>query len=154
MVSVQYDEQSELKTYLVHQDIQLSDGMARPPAGRFHGYNYKPIFWPDDFVEEHSNYSLTTNSLSVAKLKSYGQKVSKIRKRMRAEAVKLSLKPGVDLSEMTAGYFNRLSKRIHKGYFVEKKPLLEIQEDTPVMNRMRGIRRPVLSVGEKLAIIH
>ena len=43
---------------------------------------------------------------------------------------------------------------MHKGFFRVKAPTLELEEEVPAPCRKRGSRRPVLTVSEKLAIIH
>ena len=51
VISMRKDDPAKLKTYLLQQDLDIADSMARPPNERFHGKIYEPIFWPDEWVK-------------------------------------------------------------------------------------------------------
>jgi len=73
VISVQSDVSDSLKTYIVHQDVELAEGMVRAPAKRHHGQDEEPIFWPDDELGAGADLTLEANELSEAKLKKLGK---------------------------------------------------------------------------------
>ena len=51
-------------------------------------------------------------------------------------------------------HFEKLAKRMHGGYFKINKESEYIEEDVPAPCRRKGRRRPILSIKEKLDILH
>ena len=55
---------------------------------------------------------------------------------------------------MGESYFTKLAKRMHNGYFIEKKVSDELEEQVPIPNRKKGKKRPILGTTEKIDIVH
>ena len=45
---VSNDKIENLRTYLVNQDLTISEGMVRPPLRRYKLGDQDPVFWPAD----------------------------------------------------------------------------------------------------------
>ena len=58
VISLRHDSLDDLKTYTVHQDLQLAGHMVRAPLRRYKPGDGEPIFWPDDFFEGREALSL------------------------------------------------------------------------------------------------
>ena len=59
--------------------------------------------------------------LPESKLKYFAKKISQARKRLRDLALKVSKEDKEDPSKLGDKDFEKLAKRMHKGYFKEKK---------------------------------
>ena len=64
---------------------------------------------------------MESSTLSEAKLKYFAKKFSKTRKWLREQALKVAKEDKEDPSKLGAKDFERLAKRMHKGYFRERK---------------------------------
>ena len=48
VISLKNDKIENLRTYLVNQDLTISEGMVRPPLRRYKLGDQDPVFWPAD----------------------------------------------------------------------------------------------------------
>jgi hypothetical protein len=88
-------------------------------------------------------------------LRHYAKKISQLRARLRErayEAAKEDFEPDINLDSK---YLSKLLTRMHKGYWPKERTTdREVKSVTPIMNRKKGSRRAVLTIGEKLTILH
>ena len=88
-------------------------------------------------------------------MKSYAKQISQMRSRLRDRAHQAAKEDFEEAMELDQKYLSKLLARIHKGYWPQvKTDDVDMPTVTPIMNRKKGSRRPVLTVGEKLTILH
>ena len=150
------DKLEELKTHLVNEDLDVAEAMVKAPQKRYHGQSQDPIFWPDDYFDGKSDYTLEKYSLKDSQMKKYGKILTKLRGRLVDLAHKTAKEDAQLPIQPNSKYLDKLLKRMHKGY-IRTSPSVDvatIKSDTPVMHRRKGRRRPMLTTGEKLSIIY
>jgi len=156
VISLRTDNPEDYKTYPVHQDLEVAESMVRAPLRRRKPGDDEPVFWPADALDSGKELSLASYSLSEPKLRKYAEQISKLRKRLRDDAKSAALADSEPELELDQRYLSKLLERMHKGYFpkVATEAYDIITEPTPVMMRKKGKRRPMLTTGDKLAILH
>lgn len=113
------------------------------------------VYWPDKELSGQTDLSLEKHTLKETKLKSYAKQISQIRSRLREQAYQAAKEDFQPALELDQKYLSRLLDRIHKGYWPQDRTYdQDIKTVTPIMNRKKGSKRPMLTVGEKLTILH
>ena len=117
VISVRQSKVEDLKTFILHQDLEVAGSMVRPPLKRQREGDKEMVYWPDKELSGQTDLSLEKHTLKETKLKSYAKQISQIRSRLREQAYQAAKEDFQPALELDQKYLSRLLDRIHKGYW-------------------------------------
>ena len=79
VISLSEDDLTDLKVFELAPDLLLGGAMQKINTRGKSQKQWKPIFWPDDYLGEGHDMTLANNTLSEDQLKKYAFKVTKVR---------------------------------------------------------------------------
>ena len=126
-----------MRVFDLASDLMLDNAMDKAPVKKRNESEWKPIFWPKDYVHEDHDHTLEGNTLSEAKMRKYGKLATSIRSQLRQRALALKALPEeITGSKDVEHYIKKLSIQIHKGYFhpheKDKIKQNDFNEGTPI----------------------
>ena len=80
VINLRSDDLSNLQVFELAPDLTLINGLKATQSRGKKAKKWKPLFWPDLYVEEGHSMKVADNILSQAQLLKYAKKVSKARK--------------------------------------------------------------------------
>ena len=136
MISLNTDDLEHLRVFELAPDLKLANAMKSTLARGRQEAQWKPYFWPEDYVKEGHSMKIDDNRLTDAKLAKLAKKVTKFRKIQRERAVDAKANFGNDNADAYLKTTERLARRMHKGYFVKAKEA-NIWKETRKTKRQR-----------------
>ena len=157
VMSLDLDDPLKMSIRELAPDMQLAQAERRVPNTR-REREWAPIFCPRKFVTDQEATDPEKFRLSQKQLESYGATISKLRRGFEKEAMKTAEERGYDIQGMYQEV-KVIAKIIRKRGTPrdEVKQQLaqpDFDEHVPIGSRKKGRRRSVLSVDEKICIVH
>ena len=89
VICLSTDDLASLRVFELAPDLLLANAMKCTATRGKKQAQWRPIYWPDAYVKEGHDMTVSGNKLSESRLKKLGKRVSQLRKiqRDRAEAV-------------------------------------------------------------------
>ena len=146
-----------VKTYVIANDLMLASQV--PPATMERSHKiWKPWFCPREFVKDNKGIRMEHYQLSQTQLKSWGTRVSLLRKSYRAFAESMLKKLGQDQS-MNMEEINEAIRKVRARGAVRKggmtlDELRDFQEPVAAGSRKRKRKRNTLTISNKMNIVH
>ena len=73
MISIFGDDLTQVKVYDLATDLLVDNAMDKAPTKRRNETEWKPLFWPKEYAVSEHDHTLEGNTLSTAKLRTYGK---------------------------------------------------------------------------------
>ena len=98
VISVSEDQDQDIGTYAIKEDYSAMTAMPRPPPPRRAG-EWAPIFLPTEYAKAHNDITLEHYQLGERRLRTLGEEISKLRKRVREQALALDKAQAIEQEE-------------------------------------------------------
>ena len=88
VISVCHDDESASRVYPIGTDKLVASGLPVVPRRRREP-DWTPYFWPKDFVKTHKDMTFENYRLGEKRMLKYGQILTKVRRKIREQALEL-----------------------------------------------------------------
>ena len=115
MISLSEDDLTTLRVFELAPDLQLGGAMSKTITRGKSQKQWKPIFWPDEYLALGNDMTLVGNTLSESQLKKHAVNVTKLRKLFRDRALAIVGKADGFDSDAYLSTTEKLARRMHRG---------------------------------------
>ena len=157
VISMSHDDLRNLRIFETGTDLLIADGYEKVGL-RGRPAQWKPIFMPKLFVEEHKEITLEEFKVKEQDFKRCGHQLSTVRAELRENALKLD-KMTAQFLEKKLSEVSKVAKKMSRFEMQERQKREEhLQEDfaeeTAPLLRRKLKNRSKLSLSEKVSIAH
>ena len=157
MISLDHDDPLKMNLRELAADMSLAQAERRVPNTR-REREWAPVFCPRQFVSDQTAMDLERFKLTEAKLRQQGGLISKLRKRFEKEAMQtaedkdFNLQEGIQEVEIIGKIIRQRGTPRDDVKTQQLQP--DFKEHVPIGLRRKSRRRAVLSIDEKINIVH
>ena len=150
VISISSDELDNIKVYELGPDLLLSSAVRATLLRGRQPKEWKPVFWPDQYVKAGHDMTLAGNQLTKQQLVQLGQKVTQARTLQRERAAAVKNDGGAIDQDVYLRSAKGLAEKMHMGFF--RQPKVENIYHKPQLTKREKWHD--LSLDDKISIVH